>query len=125
MDFKLPNNNFDEKQLKILDDIQLAQNNILAQFSNLNKRISELENSQQIISQTISEISQRKNQDEPISFPDKLDLNIFLTFVATLIICVVLVVFGLHFWDIPSQTQAVNDYIYQQIVKENIFQNAP
>ena len=122
MDFKFPNNNFNEKQLKILDNILLAQNNILAQFKDLNNRISELENSQQAI---ISEISKQKSQDEPISFSDKLNLNIFLTFVATLIICVVLVVFGLHFWDIPSQTQAVNDYIYQQIVKETAAQNAP
>ena len=122
MDFKFPNNNFNEKQLKLLDNIQLTQNNILAQFSNLHKRISELENSQQAI---LSQLSKQKSQDEPISFSDKLNLNIFLTFVATLIICVVLVVFGWHFWDIPSQTQAVNDYIYQQIVKETAAQNAP
>ena len=120
MDFKLPNNNFDEKQLKILDDIQLAQNNILTKFTDLNNRISELENSHQAI---LSQLSKQKNQDETISFPDKLDLNIFLTFVATLIICVVLVVFGWHFWEIPSQTQAVNDYVYQQIVKETASQN--
>ena len=122
MDFKFPNNNFNEKQLKLLDNILLAQNNILAQFSNLNKRISELENSQQAI---ISQISKQKSQDEPISFPDKLDLNIFLTFVATLIICAVLVVFGWHFWDIPSQTQAVNDYIYTKIIAETAAQNSP
>ena len=122
MDFKLPNNNFDEKQLKILDDIQLAQNNILAQFSNLNKRIAELENSHQAI---LSQISKQKSQDDPLSFADKLDLNIFLTFVATLIICTVLVVFGWHFWDIPSQTQAVNDYIYTKIITETASQNAP
>ena len=122
MDFKLPNNNFDEKQLKILDDIQLAQNNILAQFSNLNKRIAELENSHQAI---LSQISKQKSQDDPLSFADKLDLNIFLTFVATLIICTMLVVFGWHFWDIPSQTQAVNDYIYTKIITETASQNAP
>ena len=122
MDFKFPNNNFNEKQLKLLDNILLAQNNILTKFTDLNNRISELENSQQAI---ISEISQRKNQDEPISFPDKLNLNIFLTFVATLIICVVLVVFGWHFWDIPSQTQAVNDYIYTKIIIETAAQNFP
>ena len=122
MDFKLPNNNFNEKQLKLLDNILLAQNNILAQFKDLNNRISELENSQQAI---ISEISKQKSQDEPISFADKLDLNIFLTFVATLIICTVLVVFGWHFWDIPSQTQAVNDYIYTKIIAETAAQNSP
>ena len=122
MDFKCPNNNFNEKQLKLLDNILLAQNNILTKFTDLNNRISELENSHQAI---LSQISKQKNPDEPISFPDKLDLNIFLTFVATLIICAVLVVFGWHFWDIPSQTQAVNDYIYQQIIKETASQNFP
>ena len=122
MDFKFPNNNFNEKQLKLLDNIQLTQNNILAQFSNLNKRIAELENSHQAI---ISQISKQKSQDDPLSFADKLDLNIFLTFVATLIICTMLVVFGWHFWDIPSQTQAVNDYIYTKIITETAAQNAP
>ena len=122
MDFKLPNNNFNEQQLKLLDNILLAQNNILAQFSNLNKRIAELENSHQAI---LSQISKQKSQDDPLSFADKLDLNIFLTFVATLIICTVLVVFGWHFWDIPSQTQAVNDYIYTKIITETASQNAP
>ena len=122
MDFKLPNNNFNEQQLKLLDNILLAQNNILAQFSNLNKRIAELENSHQAI---ISEISKQKSQDEPISFPDKLDLNIFLTLAVTLIVCISLIVFGFHFWDIPSQTQAVNDYIYTKIITETASQNAP
>ena len=122
MDFKFPNNNFNEKQLKLLDNIQLAQNNILTKFTDLNNRISELENSHQAI---LSQLSKQKSQDEPISFPDKLDLNIFLTFVATLIICAVLVVFGWHFWDIPSQTQAVNDYIYTKIIAETAAQNAP
>ena len=122
MDFKLPNNNFNEQQLKLLDNILLAQNNILAQFSNLNKRIAELENSHQAI---ISEISKQKSQDEPISFPDKLDLNIFLTLAVTLIVCISLIVFGFHFWDIPSQTQAVNDYIYTKIITETAAQNFP
>ena len=122
MDFKLPNNNFNEKQLKLLDNILLAQNNILAKFKDLNNRISELENSHQAI---LSQLSKQKNSDEPISFADKLDLNIFLTFVATLIICAVLVVFGWHFWDIPSQTQAVNDYIYTKIIAETAAQNSP
>ena len=122
MDFKFPNNNFNEKQLKLLDNILLAQNNILAQFSNLNKRISELENSHQAI---LSQLSKQKSPDEPISFPDKLDLNIFLTLAVTLIVCISLIVFGFHFWDIPSQTQAVNDYIYTKIITETASQNAP
>ena len=122
MDFKCPNNNFNEKQLKLLDNIQLAQNNILTKFKDLNNRISELENSHQAI---LSQLSKQKSQDEPISFPDKLDLNIFLTLAVTLIVCISLIVFGFHFWDIPSQTQAVNDYIYTKIITETASQNAP
>ena len=122
MDFKFPNNNFNEKQLKLLDNILLAQNNILAQFKDLNNRISELENSHQAI---LSQLSKQKSPDEPISFPDKLDLNIFLTLAVTLIVCISLIVFGFHFWDIPSQTQAVNDYIYTKIITETASQNAP
>lgn len=122
MDFKLPNNIFNENQIKLLENIQLSQKNILAQFSDLNKRISELENSQQAV---ISKISHQNKSDEPLSFSDKLDLNIFLTFAVTLIICIALIVFGWHFWDIPSQTQAVNDYIYTKIISENSAQNSP
>lgn len=100
MDFKLPNNNFNENQIKLLETIQLSQKNILTQFSDLNKRISELEHSQQAV---ISKISHQNKSDEPLSFSDRLDLNIFLTLAVTLIICIALIVFGWHFWDIPSQ----------------------
>lgn len=122
MDFKLPNNNFNENQIKILENIQLSQNNILAQFSDLNKRISELENSQQAV---ISKISHQNKSDEPLSFSDRLNLNISLTLAVTLIICIALIVFGWHFWDIPSQTQAVNDYIYTKIISETATQLSP
>ena len=122
MDFKFPNNNFNENQIKLLENIQLSQKNILAQFSDLNKRISELENAQQAV---ISEISHKNKSEEPISFSDRLDLNIFLTLAVTLIICIALIVFGWHFWDIPSQTQAVNDYIYTKIISETSAQNSP
>ena len=121
MEFKLPNNNFNEQQLKLLETIQLSQNNILAKCAELNERISELENSQKAI---ISELSQHKNSDE-LSSSDKLDLNIFLSVTATLLICISFIIFGWHFWDIPSQTQAVNDYIYSKIVKESASQDSP
>ncbi len=122
MDFKLPNNSFNENQIKLLENIQLSQNNILAQFSDLNKRISKIENSQQAV---ISEISHQNKPDEPLSFSDRLDLNILLTLAVTLIICIALIVFSWHFWDIPSQTQAVNDYIYTKIISETSAQNSP
>ncbi|MBR6013326.1 MAG: hypothetical protein IK062_06045 [Selenomonadaceae bacterium] len=40
-------------------------------------------------------------------------------------IVVGVIIFGWHFWDIPSQTQAVNDYIYSKIVTESAVQNVP
>ena len=122
MDFKLPNNNFNEQQLKLLETIQLSQKNILAKCSDLSERISKLEKAQQFI---ISELSRQKNSDESLSFSDKLDLNIFLSVAATLIICALLIIFAWHFWDIPSQTQAVNDYIYTKIIAETASQNFP
>lgn len=122
MDFKFSNNNFNENQIKLLENIQLSQNNILAKCAELNQRISELENSQQAV---ITEISHKNKSEEPISFSDRLDLNIFLTLAVTLIICIALIVFGWHFWDIPSQTQAVNDYIYTKIISETSAQNSP
>ena len=122
MNFKLPNKNFNDEQLKMLEDIQLSQKNILAKCAELNGRISELEKSQQTV---VFELSQQKNPDEPLSFSDKLDLNIFLSVASTLIICAVLIIFGWNFWEIPSQTQAVNDYIYSKIVTEAAVQNFP
>ena len=96
MNFKLPNYNFNDEHLKMLEDIQLSQKKILAKFTELNNRIK--------IEET---------------FLDKLNLNIFVSIATALIICAILVIFGWHFWDIPSQTQAVNDYIYNQIIKES------
>ena len=122
MNFKLPNKNFNDEQLKMLEDIQLSQKNILEKCAELNGRISELEKSQQTV---VFELSRQKNPDETLSFSDKLDLNIFLSVAATLIICAVLIIFGWHFWEIPSQTQAVNDYIYSKIVTESAVQNVP
>lgn len=123
MDFKLPNNNFSDQQLKLLESIQLSQKNILAKCADLSDRISELEKSQRNI---ISEISQQKSENEDDdSLLEKLNLNIFLSIAATFIICIILVILSWHFWDIPSQTQAVNDYIYSQIVKESSSQNFP
>ena len=121
MNFKLPKNNFSDDQCKMLEDIQLSQKNILAKFVELNNRISELEQSQRDFSLEI----QKKFEKMEESFLDKLNLNIFLSVVTTLIICTVLVILGWHFWDIPSQTQAVNDYIYNQIIKESTPQNSP
>lgn len=121
MDFKLPNNNFNEQQLKLLESIQLSQKSILAKCANLSDRISELEKTQH----DISVACQQKLEHDENSFSDKLDLNIFLSFAATFLICIVLIIFGWHFWNIPSQTQAVNDYIYSQIVKESNSQNFP
>ena len=121
MNFKFPNNNFNGQQLKLLESIQLSQNNILAKCAELNEHISELEKTQQ----NISVACQQKTEYDDDSFSDKLNLNIFLTIAATLIICSVLLVLGWHFWDIPSQTQAVNDYIYTKIITETSSQYFP
>ena len=121
MDFKLPNNNFNERQLKLLESIQLSQNNILTKCAELNQRISELEKTQH----DISAACQQKPEHNDDSFLDKLNLNIFLSVAATLIICAVLIILGWHFWDIPSQTQAVNDYIYTKIITETSSQYFP
>lgn len=122
MNFKLPNYNFSEDQFKMLEDIQLSQKNILEKFTELNNRIAELEKSQRNFSLAIQKKSEEKIEK---SFLDKLKLNIFLSIAATLIICAVLIIFGWHFGDIPSQTQAVNNYIYNKIVTESAVQNAP
>lgn len=121
MNFKLPNYNLNDEQLKMLEDIQLSQKNILAKCAELNRRISELEKSQQNIFVAI----RQKSEHDDDSFRNKLNLNIILSVAATLIISVILVVFGWHFWDIPSQTQAVNDYIYSKIVTESAVQSSP
>lgn len=121
MNFKLPNYNLNDEQFKILEDIQLSQKNILAKFSDLNNRISELEKSQRDFSVAF----QQKDDHAEKSFLDKLNFNIFISIAATLNICSVLIFFGWHFWDMPSQTQAVNDYIYTKIITETTSQNFP
>ncbi len=73
MDFKLPNNNFNENQIKLLENIQLYQNNILAKCSELSERISKLENSQHNISTAI----QQKTEYDDDSFLDKLNSILF------------------------------------------------
>ncbi|MBR6013325.1 MAG: hypothetical protein IK062_06040 [Selenomonadaceae bacterium] len=91
MNFKLPNNNFNEHQLELLENIQLSQKNILAKCAELNGRISELEKTQQNIFSAISNLPQQKDDHSEESFLDKLNLNIFISIAATFLICAVLV----------------------------------
>ena len=71
MNFKLPNYNLNDEQLKLLADIQFSQKSILAKFSDLNNRISELEQSQQNISFAV----QQKSEHDNDSFQDKLNFK--------------------------------------------------
>ena len=91
MNFKLPNNNFNEHQLELLENIQLSQKNILEKCAELNGRISELEKTQQNIFSAISNLPQQKDDHSEESFLDKLNLNIFISIAATFLICAVLV----------------------------------
>ena len=90
MNFKLPNYNLNDEQFKMLEDIQLSQKNILAKFTELNNRISELEKSQRNFSLALQKKSEEKIEKSFLL--DKLNLNIFLSIAATLIIGVILVV---------------------------------
>lgn len=126
MNFKLPNHNFNDEHIKLLEDVHLSQKNLLANCEDLRDRISNLEQAQCTFSDSISHLQQQIHSDNLHyqSFSVKLKLNIFLNIVIILLICASLTFVGLHFWDVPSQTQAANNYIYNQIIKDTDSQHS-
>ena len=84
--------------------------NIQLSIDSLNKRLDKLEHYQRDSYQAISRLEQHANND---SKPDSSFGGLIL-----LVIVIAVIVFGFHFWDVPAQTNAINQYIYEKIIRE-------
>ena len=108
-------------QKELLTEINSTLKKILSSIDSLNQRINKLETIQNDshsniitdlhsqISSVISKLEQSNDKNNnPSSFGG---LTLIILIIAS-------IVFGLHFWDVPAQTNAINQYIYEKIFKE-------
>ena len=91
-------------------EIDSTLKNIQLSVDSLNKRLDKLEHSQRDSYQAISRLEQHTNKDNK---PDSSFGGLIL-----LVIIIAGIVFGFHFWDVPAQTNAINQYIYEKIITE-------
>ena len=147
MPFK-PQNNLSVQQTALLEDIRTSQNALIQQVNALSERISSLEQCQknfspnppcsaknlaEVIDEKFSDILSKISEHSKENFTsdskaltEKIDFNSTVVVGASLIICVMIilkgVIFSWHFWSVPAQTKAVNQYIYEQTLKEKAAQ---
>ena len=108
-------------QKDLLNEINSTLKKIQSSVDSLNQRINKLETIQNdsnsnIISDLHSQISSVISKLEQSN--DKDNNNPSFGGFILIILIVASVVFGLHFWDVPAQTNAINQYIYEKIFKE-------
>ena len=121
MPFK-QNNNISNDDSQILNDILTAIHQLKSSVDNLNQRLNKLEsntnNNRQI--ESISANSEQLKKDI-----DKVSNNSAIQFLIILAITIVIligsIVSSVHSWDVPAQTNAINQYIYEKIFKEQNF----
>ena len=122
MPFK-QNNTISNDNSQSLNDILTAIHQLKSSVDNLNQRLNKLEsntNNKQI--ESISATSEQLKKDI-----DKVSNNSAIQFLIILAITVVILIGGIvsfvHSWDVPAQTNAINQYIYEKIFKEQNFNN--
>ena len=108
-------------QNDLLNEINSTLKKIQSSVDSLNQRINKLETIQNdsnsnIITDLHSQISSVINKLE--QFKDKDNNNFSFGGFILVIIIIASIVFGLHFWDVPAQTNAINQYIYEKIFLE-------
>ena len=118
MPFESPQFN---QQKELLTEINSTLKKIQSSIDSLNQRINKLETIQNdsnsnIITDLHKQISNVINKLEQSN--DKGNNNSSLGGLILIILIVASVVFGLHFWDVPAQTNAINQYIYEKIMHE-------
>ena len=106
-------------QKELLTEINTTLKKIQASVDSLNQRIGKLEtiqNDSNIITDLHSQISTVINKLEQSNVKD----GNFSSFGGLILVIVIVtsIVFGLHFWDVPAQTNAINQFIYEKIIKE-------
>ena len=118
MPFKQNNNNISNEDSQVLNDILTAIHQLKSSVDNLNQRLNKLEsaaNNKQI--ESISATSEQLKKDI-----DKVSNNSAIQFLIILAITVVILIGGIvssvHSWYVPAQTNAINQYIYEKIFKE-------
>ena len=112
-------------QKELLTEINSSLKKILSSIDSLNQRINKLETIQNdsnsnIITDLHNQISNVINKLEQSN--DKDNNNSSFGGFILIILIITSIVFGLHFWDVPAQTNAINQYIYEKIIKETIYQ---
>ena len=117
MPFK-QNNIISNDDSQVLNDILTAIHQLKSSVDNLNQRMNKLEsatNNKQI--ESISTTSEQLKKDI-----DKVSNNSAIQFLIILAITFVILIGGIissvHSWDVPAQTNAVNQYIYEKSFKE-------
>ena len=117
MPFK-QNNIISNDDSQVLNDILTAIHQLKSSVDNLNQRMNKLEsatNNKQI--ESISTTSEQLKKDI-----DKVSNNSAIQFLIILAIAFVILIGGIissvHSWDVPAQTNAVNQYIYEKSFKE-------
>ena len=118
MPFK-QNNIISNDDSQVLNDILTAIHQLKSSVDNLNQRMNKLEsatNNKQI--ESISTTSEQLKKDI-----DKVSNNSAIQFLIILAITVVILIGGIissvHSWDVPAQTNAINQYIYEKIFNLN------
>ena len=112
-------------QNDLLNEINSTLKNIQSSVDSLNQRIYKLEalqndSNSNIITDLHSQISNVINKLEQSNVKDGNSFS-FGGFILVIVI-VASIVFGLHFWDVPAQTNAINQYIYEKIIKDTSHQ---
>ena len=118
MPFEIPQ---DKQQKELLSEINSTLKKIQSSVDSLNQRINKLETIQNDSNSTIitdlhSQISNVINKLEQSN--NKSNNTSSFGSLILVIVIIASIVFGLHFWDVPAQTNAINQYIYEKIIKE-------
>ena len=118
MPFEIPQ---DKQQKELLTEINSTLKKIQASVDSLNQRINKLETIQNDSNSNIttdlhSQISSVINKLEQTN--DKSNNNSSFGGLILVIVIIASIVFGLHFWAVPAQTNAINQYIYEKIMHE-------
>ena len=118
MPFEIPQ---DKQQKELLTEINYTLKKIQSSIDSFNQRINKLETIQNdsnsnIITDLHNQISNVINKLEQSD--DKDNNNSSFGGFILIILIITSIVFGLHFWDVPAQTNAINQYIYEKIFLE-------
>ena len=121
MPFEIPQ---DKQQKELLTEINYTLKKIQSSIDSFNQRINKLETIQNdsntnIITDLHSQISNVINKLEQTN--DKNNNNSPFGGFILIIVIIASIVLGLHFWDVPAQTNAMNQYIYEKIIKEKTY----